>query len=69
MEKLSQEMTVRDSIKQSIKLVLNYHHLLELNLKIYNNQFSFNKAKYLAFEKTVTNQINELKEHKKGLSL
>ena len=69
MEKLSQEMLIRDSIKQSIKLVLNYHHLLEINLKVYNNQFSFNRANYLAFEETVTKQINELKEHKKGLSL
>ena len=59
------EMMVRDSIEENLRWVLNYQHLLELNLKIYNNQFSFSKDKYLAFEETVSKQINELKEHKK----
>ena len=63
------EMLVRDSIKDSLKWTLNHHRLLELNLQSYNDEFSFNRAKYLAFEKTVSKQINELNEHKKGLSL
>ena len=67
--KKDKEMLVRDSIEENLRWVLNYQHLLELNLKIYNNQFSFSGAKYLEFEKTVTKQINELNEHKKGLSL
>ena len=67
--KKDEEILTQEGIKQTLKLVLNYHHLLEINLKVYNNQFSFNRANYLAFEETVTKQINELKEHKKGLSL
>ena len=66
---MDKEMLVRDSIGESLKWVLNYQRLLEINLKNYNDQFSFSRAKYLAFEKTVSKQINELKEHKKGLSL
>ena len=66
---MDKEMLVRDSIGESLKWVLNYQRLLEINLKNYNDQFSFSRAKYLAFEKTVSKQINELKEYKKGLSL
>ena len=68
MEKLS-ELLVRESIKHNLKWVLNYQYMLERNLKNYNEVFSFNREKYLMFEKTVTKQIGELKEHKKGLSL
>ena len=68
MEK-DKEMMVRDSIKESLRWTLVNYRLLELNLQSYNDEFSFSREKYLAFEKTVTNQINELKKHKKGLSL
>ena len=67
------EKMLLNSIKNNLEEILKYQYMLEFSLNYYNtiysDQFSTSKAKYLAFEKTVSKQINELNEHKKGLSL